>query len=121
MNSSIRAMRFGTFAGLLLICAPIATSALELTNETLHAWQEYIQSTNSGMEERIRGRLPFLWVDESADRSRRVRAGEVLVSPVGDHSPIRVPKGMIHDWIGATLIPNAELKDIFAVVKDYNR
>lgn len=121
MNSSIRAIRFGAIAGLLLICAPIATSALELTNETLHAWQEYIQSTNSGMEERIRERLPFLWVDESADRSRRVRAGEVLVSPVGDHSPIRVPNGMIHDWIGATLIPNAGLKDIFAVVKDYNR
>jgi hypothetical protein len=59
------------------------------------------------MEERLHARLPFLWVDESADRSRRVRAGEVLVSPVGDHSPIRVPKGLIHDWIGATLIPNA--------------
>jgi hypothetical protein len=73
------------------------------------------------MEERLHARLPFLWVDESADRSRRVRAGEVLVSPVGDHSPIRVPKGLIHDWIGATLIPNAEVEDIFAVVRDYNR
>jgi hypothetical protein len=50
-----------------------------------------------------------------------VRAGEVLVSTAGDHSPIRAPKGLIHDWIGATLIPNAEPEDIFAVVHDYNR
>jgi hypothetical protein len=121
MNARIRAIKFGAFAGFLLICAPIASSAAELTNETLQAWQDYIRSANSGMEERLHWRLPFLWVDESADRSRRVRAGEVLVSPVGDHSPIRAPKGLIHDWIGATLIPNAGLEDIFAVVHDYNR
>jgi hypothetical protein len=121
MNARIRAIKFRAFAGFLLICAPIASSATELTNETLQAWQDYIRSANSGMEERLHGRLPFLWVDESADRSRRVRAGEVLVSPVGDNSPKRVPKGLIHDWIGATLIPNAGLEDIFAVVHDYNR
>ena len=121
MNARIRVIKFGVVAGLLLIGAPIASSAAELANETLQAWQDYIRSANSGMKERLHGRLPFLWADESADRSRRVRAGEVLVSPAGDHSPIRVPKGLIHDWIGATLIPNAGLDDIFAVVQDYNR
>ncbi len=73
------------------------------------------------MEERLHGRLPFLWLDESVDRSRQVRAGEVVVNSVGDHSPIRVPRGLIHDWIGATLIPNARIEDVFAVVRDYNR
>ena len=121
MNAHIRAVNFGTVAGLLLICSPAVSSAAELTNETLQAWQDYIRSSCLAMGERLHERLPFLWIDESTDRSRRVRAGEVLVSPVGDHSPIRVPKGLIHDWIGAALIPNAELKDIFAVVRDYNR
>jgi hypothetical protein len=121
MNAWIQAIKFVAAAGLLLICAPAVSSAAVLTNETLQAWQDYIQSANSGMEERLHGRLPFLWVDESADRIRRARAGEILVGPAGDHSPIRVPKGLIHDWIGATLIPNAGLDDIFAVVQDYNR
>ena len=121
MNAHIRAVNFGTVAGLLLTCVPAVSSAAELTNETLRAWEDYIRSANLGMEERLHGRLPFLWVDESTDRSRRVRAGEALVSAVSDHSPIRVPKGLIHDWIGATLIPNAGLEDIFAVVHDYNR
>ena len=121
MNAHIRAIKFGAFASLLLICAPALSSAAELTSETLKAWQDYILSANLRMEERLHGRLPFLWVDESADRSRRVRAGEVLVSPAGDHSPIRAPNGLIHDWIGAALIRNAGLDDIFAVVRDYNR
>jgi hypothetical protein len=104
VSARIRVIKFGVVAGLLLICAPIASSAAELTNDTLQAWQDYIRSANSGTEERLHGRLAFLWVDESADRSRRVRAGEVLVSEVGDHSPVGVPKGLIHDWIGATLV-----------------
>jgi hypothetical protein len=121
MTALIRAIKFGAAAGLLLACVPVASSAAILTNETLQAWQDYIQSANSAMEERLHRRSPFLWVDESADRISRVRAGEVVVSPAGDRSPIRVSKGLIHDWIGATLIPNAGLEDIFAVVQDYNR
>jgi hypothetical protein len=109
------------FASLLLICTPAASIAAALTNKTLEAWEAYIQTVNSRTEERLHGGLPFLWVDESNDRGRRVRAGEVLVAPVGDHSPIKVPKGLVHDWIGAMLVPNATLEDIFAVVRDYGR
>ena len=63
----------------------------------------------------------FLWIDEPTELSRRVRAGEIVVTPVGQHGPIRVSKGLIHDWIGAALFPNATLEDIFAVVQDYTR
>ncbi len=121
MNARIRAIEIGTVAGLLLLCAPAVSSAAELTNETLQAWQGYIGAANLRMEERLHGRLPFLWINESAELSRRVRAGEVIVTQVGDHSPIRAPKGLIHDWIGAALIPATGLEDIFGVVRDYNR
>ncbi len=40
---------------------------------------------------------------------------------MGEQSPIRVSKGLIHDWIGSALIPNARLEDIFVVVQDYSR
>jgi hypothetical protein len=121
MNARIRAIKFRAFASLLLMCVPAVSRAAELADETLQAWEDYIRSANLRMEERLHGPLPFLWVDESIDRRRRVRAGEVLASAAGDHSPVRVTKGLIHDWIGATLIPNAGLEDIFAVVHDYNR
>ena len=32
-----------------------------------------------------------------------------------------MPNGLIHDWIGATFIPNATLESLFAVVHDYDR
>jgi hypothetical protein len=73
------------------------------------------------MQERLHGGAPFLWIDESAERSRRVRAGEIVVTLLGQHSPIRVSRGLIHDWIGAALFPNTTPEDIFAVVQDYAR
>jgi hypothetical protein len=122
MNAHVSRVNKATaLAGLLLLSAPAVSNAAELTNETLQAWQDYIQNANSRMQERIHGGAPFLWADESTERSRQVLAGEVLVAPMGEHSPIRVSKGLIHDWIGAALIPNATLDDIFAVVRDYDR
>jgi hypothetical protein len=55
MSARIRAIKFGVFAGFLLICAPNPSSAAELTNETSQAWQDYIRSAHSGIEERIHG------------------------------------------------------------------
>jgi hypothetical protein len=110
-----------SLAGFLLLATSALSNAAELKQETLQAWQDYIRTANARMQERLHGGAPFLWIDESAERSRRVRAGEIVVTPVGQHSPIRVSKGLIHDWIGAALFPNATLEGIFAVVQDYAR
>jgi len=62
---------------------------------------------------------PFLWVDEVPDRLHRVRNGEILVSPVGQPNPKPVPSGLIHDWLGATFIPDARLEDVLFTVRHY--
>jgi len=53
------------------------------------------------MEQRLNTGNAFLWVDEEAERLQRVRAGEIVVSPVGPLYPKRVPAGLIHDWVEA--------------------
>ena len=104
----------------LLVCGAAVSWAAELKQETVSAWDAYVQAANARMEERIHsGR--FLWTDENPDRVRRVRRGEVLVAPGTEHNPIAVPHGLIHDWIGATFLPNARLEEVFAVVRDYAR
>jgi hypothetical protein len=110
-------------AGVLILSASAVSNAaeLQLKPETLAAWQSYIRTADSRMQERLHGGAPFLWIDESAERGRRVRAGEILVTPVSEQSPVRVPNGLIHDWIGAAFFPNASLADILAVVQDYPR
>ncbi len=108
---------------LSLVCvsflvSPAASDGAELKEETLNAWDAYIQKANSEMDGRLHS--PFLWVDEVPDRIQRVRAGNILVSPVGQHNPKPVPSGLIHDWIGAAFIPDATLEDVLSVARDYS-
>jgi len=101
------------------LVAPAASDGAQLKEETLKTWDAYIQTVNA----QIRGRLQgsFLWVDEEPDRVDRVRAGEILVSSVGQKNPKAVPSGLIHDWMGAAFIPNARLRDVLSAVRDYGR
>lgn len=101
-----------------LVFAALPSPAAELKKETLDAWDRYLAGANASMLERAQGR--FLWIDESADRLRRVRGGEVVVSPLG-HTPRAVPAGLIHHWIGAAFIPGARIDDVIAVVRNYDR
>ena len=89
---------------LYLLLASAPSRAAELKQETVQAWDAYIRATNLRMEERASGKSLFLWVDEKPDRAQRVRAGEVLVTPVVDDNPHKVPHGLIHDWIGARFV-----------------
>jgi hypothetical protein len=99
------------------LVAPAASRGAELKQETLKTWDAYIQTVNSQMDDRLQG--SFLWVDEEPDRLRRVRAGEILVSPVGPKVPKPVPSGLIHDWMGVAFIPNTKLDDVLSAVRDY--
>jgi hypothetical protein len=62
----------------------------------------------------------FLWMDEMAARRQRVREGEIVASPQEKGSPVAVPHGLIHDWIGAVFIPGVTIADVFAVIHDYH-
>jgi hypothetical protein len=98
---------------------PCLVSAAELKQETLKAWDEYIQETNTRTQDRLQSGS-FLWVDESTERRQQVRTGKIVVWPATMQTPKPVPGGLIHDWIGAAFIPNATLDDVFTVVRDYD-
>jgi len=99
------------------LVAPAASDGAELKDETLKTWDAYIQTVDSQMRGRLQG--SFLWVDEDTSRAERVRAGQILVSPVGKKNPKPVPSGLIHDWVGAAFIPGARLEDVLSVVRNY--
>jgi len=101
--------------------SPGTAAAASLEPATLRAWEEYVESANMRMEQRLSPGKTFLWVDEAPDRLARVRAGEIIVSPVGPQNPRRAPSGLIHDWFGAMFIRNASIKDVLAVLGDYGR
>jgi hypothetical protein len=106
---------------LFAFLSPVAVHAASLEPATLKAWEEYVESANLRMEQRLHPGNTFLWVDEAPDRLAKVRAGDVIVAPVGPQNPRKVPLGLVHDWVGAVFIPNVSIKDALAVVSDYPR
>jgi hypothetical protein len=105
-------------AVLLILAATLSSKAAELNPETVTAWDHYIQAQSA----RVANSQPgsFLWSDQSPDRIRRLRHGEILVAPLGQN-PKAVPHGLIHHWIGAIFLPNTGLDDVLRVVRDYDR
>jgi hypothetical protein len=106
-------------AALLILAASLTSKGAEQNSETLTAWDTYVQKQNARVAENS-GPKPFLWSDQSLERLRRLHKGETVIAPFGE-SPQRVPKGLIHHWIGAVFLPGARLTDVFSVVRDYGK
>lgn len=100
------------------LVAPVASNGAELKEDTLRAWNAFVETANLQMRDRVHG--TFLWVDEVPSRNLQVRAGKILISSVGQENPKVVPSGLIHDWIGAAFIPEARLGDVLSAVRDYD-
>jgi hypothetical protein len=97
------------------------TAKLEhLKPQTLGAFDEYIGEAETGMEQTLRGSGPFLWSDVSPERASLVRGGQIVAQFWAGQEPVKVPSGLIHDWIGAVFIPATNLKKTLALIQDYN-
>jgi hypothetical protein len=107
------------FIAPILIAGMALGGDLTLKPETLRAWDEYVKAASARTQARLEPGTPYLWIDEPPERRTKVRGGEILASPASQQTPKKVPSGLIHDWIGATFIPNTTLEDVIAVVRDY--
>ena len=94
-------------------------AAAELKDETVAAWNRYIEATEQRIAEELADGDRFLVLDfgEDPDAAReRLLAGEVRVEKMetraADGKRIRVPKGTIHHWRGSVLIPDVALEDV---------
>lgn len=106
-------------AALLMAAASIQSQASELDPETATAWKAYIEAQDARLAASSQGGA-FLWSDQSPDRIRRLRQGEILVAPVGEN-PTVVPHGLIHHWIGAMFLEKATLDEVLTTVRDYDK
>jgi len=105
----------------MVLAAPALLLAMVLSQETLQGWNEQVQRTDAEMQQRLAAGARFMWIDESPDRRDRLRQGEILVEPAQEKSPLSVPHGLVHDWIGAVFIPNTTIKAVFSVLNSFER
>ena len=97
-----------------------AAKRVQLTPQTLAAFDTYIRRAELEAEENLRSGGPFLWSDLAADRTRQVREGQVVARFWSGHGPVKVPDGLIHDWVGAASIPGTTIPDTLALIQDYD-
>jgi hypothetical protein len=98
--------------------ARTATS-VQLKQQTLKSFSAYIRDAEAAMEQTL-GDSPFLWSDVNAERAQQVRGGQVVAQFWSGHGPLKVPNGLIHDWIGTSFIPGTTVEDVLALVQDYD-
>jgi hypothetical protein len=95
-------------------------SVVQLKQETLEAFHSFVRDAEAQMEPALDGSAPFLWSDENDERSRHIHKGEIPAQLWSGQLPVRVPSGLIHDWIGAASIPGTTIAKTLARVQDYD-
>ena len=106
------------FVIVLLACAPAMIPA-QLTPATLSAWDDYIQTAESRLRSDETSQV--LWMDQVPGQRERLRSGAIVASPTNKKPSRAVPNGLIHDWTGAIFIPKVSIRDMRAMLDDYDR
>jgi hypothetical protein len=124
-------LRLGTILalGAVWFAGETMLAAAELTSSTVAAFDRYVQLTEARIQTEVAGDHAFLWVDRLNEEKRsdalgRLRRGEVLVERLetrdGDRT-IKIPKGLVHHWVGTVLIPGVTVGSTIAMVRNYDQ
>ena len=97
-----------------------AADRVQLQEDTRGAYAAYIREAEAGMERTLHGNGSFLWAAASAERNKQLENGQVIAQLWAGKHPVDVPHGLIHDWIGATVIPGTTIRQILAVIQNYD-
>jgi hypothetical protein len=93
---------------------------VQLNPRTLEAFETYIRRAEKEMEQTLHGSGAFLWSQQPPKRAQDVSRGKVVAEFWSGRGPVKVPNGLIHDWIAAAFIPDSMIQEIFAVIQDYD-
>jgi hypothetical protein len=93
---------------------------VQLKPQTVEAFDVYIREAEAAMEQTLHDGSTFLWSDLCSERTQQVQKGQVVAQFWAGRGPVIVPDGLIHDWIGATLIPDTSVEDTLALIQDYD-
>lgn len=98
---------------------PETANAVQLKPATVEAFDAYIRTAEASMEETLHGES-FLWTDGNPGRAKDVRGGKIVAQFWSGKGPVKMPDGLIHDWIAASFVPGATLEGTLALVQNYD-
>jgi len=93
---------------------------IQLKAHTAEAFDRYIIGADVAAEQKLRSGGPFLWCDAASERIKHIREGQIVAEFWDGRGPVKVPDGLIHDWVGTALIPGTTVGDTLALIRDYD-
>jgi hypothetical protein len=132
METAIRYLTVSWIQIALLIFVsgmPSTAAATELKAEAAQGYARYVQLTEERMKSDLAPGGIFLWVDglpepERSNTHARLQRREVVTARLRTKDPsgkLRTPDALIHHWVGTVFIPGASLKQVLALLQDYDR
>ncbi|MFZ0136613.1 MAG: hypothetical protein WAK89_06125 [Candidatus Sulfotelmatobacter sp.] len=96
------------------------TKPVELRPQTVEAFRAYIDGAEAGMEQTLGSGGSFLWSDATPEIAHQINAGQIVAQFWSGAGPIKVPNGLVHDWIAAGFIAGTTVKDVLALIQNYD-
>lgn len=112
-------MRRSPIPGLVFLIFAPKSLAVQLTPETIEAFDKFIAAVETRLEPRFMGRQ-FLWSDEFPGMRQQLLNGAVIGQPLWGSGNISLRGGQVQDWRGAVFISHACLRDVVSIVQDYD-
>jgi len=123
-------MRKVMLAGFLAFAyvLPESAGAAELKQRTTEAFNQYVRITEDRMTEGMREGRTFLWADTFPELQRdklytQLQQGNIVIAQLEtleNEKRIRVPNGQIHHWIALGYVPGVTLRQVLALMQDYD-
>jgi hypothetical protein len=124
MKAAIRVVT-ATFVALVLAALAQTAGAAGPSPQALAAFDQYVARAEANIQRQESAPDTFLGTEAFPAASRaqleaRLRHGEIVVTS-GGITPVQVPEGLIHHWVGLVFIPQATLSQLFAVLQNYDQ
>ena len=95
-------------------------NVVQLKPRTLQAFEDHIHEAEAAMAPSLHGSGAFLWSDGDSERAQHVRQGQIVAQLWTGDAPVKVPNGLIHDWIAGAYVPAATVEQALALVQNYD-
>ncbi len=93
---------------------------VQLQFQTIDTFNLYIRKAEAEIEQTLHGEGTFLWSNANSKTTEESLRGQIPAEFWRGTSPVEVPDGLIHDWIGAAEIPGATVDNVLAVIQNYD-
>jgi hypothetical protein len=102
---------------------------VELTPQTVAAFERYVRATEVRIDKQRMRPETFLYIDSLPDPRRgevqaALRRGDLFMEQLTTLDPsgkeIDVPGGIIHHWVGDVFVPGLSIRQVLDFVQDYD-